>query len=229
MSHKTSAVHRFGGGLLCIAVTGGDLAESGQTALVMTHSLSALAEELLHPEHLYSVGELRNAPTLIPQEAGVYAWWFSKVPSAVPVETTAIHRSRYLLYVGIAPRKPSAAGSVSGSTLRNRLLNHCRGPLASSTLRRTLAVLLAGELDLGVGRTTAGKLKMSPEHETRLSEWMDENARVVWLVNATPWEIEDHVIQGAVRLPLNIRGSSDPFAKVLSNARSQVGPKPATD
>jgi hypothetical protein len=202
------------------------LAEGGQTALVMTHSLSALAEGLLHPERLYCVSELCNAPTLIPQEAGVYAWWFSKVPPAVPVETTAIHGSRLLLYVGIAPRKPSAAGSVSDSTLRNRLLNHCRGPLASSTLRRTLAVLLIGELNLSLSRTKAGKLKMSSEHETRLTDWMDENARVVWLTSSTPWELEDHLIQGAIRLPLNIRGSSDPFAKVLSDARSKVGPKP---
>jgi hypothetical protein len=205
------------------------LAESSQTALPMTHSLSALAEALLHPDRLYSVSELCNAPTLIPREAGVYAWWFSKVPPAVPVEKTAIRDGRHLLYVGIAPRKPSDAGSVSGSTLRNRLLDHCRGPLASSTLRRTLAVLLMGELDLSISRTKPGKLKMSPEHETRLTDWMDENARVVWLTNSTPWELEDHLIQGAVRLPLNIRGSSDPFAKVLSNTRSHVGPKPIAD
>jgi GIY-YIG catalytic domain-containing protein len=195
----------------------------------MTHSLSALAIALLNPERLYSVGELRDASTLIPQEAGVYAWWFSKVPADVPTDEAAIRDGLHLLYVGIAPRKPSAAGSVSDSTLRNRLLNHCRGPLASSTLRRTLAVLLAGELDLSIARTKAGKLKMSSEHETRLTKWMDENARVVWLVNATPWELEDHLIKGAVRLPLNIRGSSDPFAKVLSNVRSQAGPKPVAD
>jgi len=71
MSHKTSVVHRFGGSLLWIAATGGDLAESSQTAKIMTHSLSALAEGLLHPVRLYGVCELRAAPTLIPQEAGV--------------------------------------------------------------------------------------------------------------------------------------------------------------
>jgi hypothetical protein len=211
------------------AETGGDLAESSQTALVMTYSLSALAEGLLHPERLYSVSELRDAPTLIPLEGGVYAWWFSQVPPAVPLEKTAIHGIRYLLYVGIAPRKRSAAGSASDSTLRNRLLNHCRGPLASSTLRRTLSVLLKGELDLDITRTKAGKLKMSPEHEARLTQWMDDNARVVWLVNPAPWEIEDHLIEGEVRLPLNIRGSSDDFAKVLLIMRSQVGFKPVAD
>jgi hypothetical protein len=191
----------------------------------MTHSLTAAAEALLCPKRLYSVTDLRLAPSLIPEEGGVYAWWFAKAPSMVSVENTAIHDGRRLLYVGIAPRKPSAAGSVSDSTLRNRLLNHCRGPVASSTLRRTLAVLLKGELDLSITRTKAGKLKMSPEHEARLTQWMDDNARVVWLVNPAPWEVEDHLIQGAVRLPLNIRGSSDPFAKVLSTLLSQASPK----
>jgi hypothetical protein len=188
----------------------------------MTHRLSGLAEGLLRPERLYRVTELCDSPTLIAQEGGVYAWWFSKVPPGVPTGETAFHNGRRLLYVGIAPRKPSAAGSVSDSTLRNRLLNHCRGPLASSTLRRTLAVLLKGELDLSITRTKAGKLKMSPEHEARLTQWMNDNARVVWLVNPAPWEVEDHLIQGALRLPLNIRGSADPFAKVLSKLRSLV-------
>jgi hypothetical protein len=226
MSHKTNAVHRFEDSLQCIAATNGDLAESSKTAVIMTHSLSAVAEALLKPGRLYGVAELHSSPALISQEGGVYAWWFSKAPPEVSVDKTAIHENRRLLYVGIAPRKPSAAGSVSGGTLRNRLLNHCRGPLATSTLRRTLAVLLKDELNLSITRTGAGKLKMPPEHETRLTGWMDEHARVVWAVYPEPWEIEDHMIQGTLRLPLNIRGSSDPFAEVLSKLRSQVCPKP---
>jgi hypothetical protein len=201
------------------------LAESRKTAVVMTHSLTAAADALLHPERLYSVTELSTAPTLIPQEGGVYAWWFSEAPPGVPVDDTVANEGRRLLYVGIAPRKPSAAGSFSSRTLRHRLLTHCRGPIASSTLRRTLAVLLAHELNLSITRTTSLKLRMSAEHETRLSQWMNENARVVWSTCLAPWEVEDHLIQGASRLPLNIRGSSHPFAKELSKLRSQVGPK----
>jgi hypothetical protein len=89
----------------------------------MTHSLIAAAEALLHPERLFSVVELSTAPTLIPQEGGVYAWWFSKAPPDVPVDDTAVCDDRRLLYVGIAPRKPSAAGSVSSRTLRHRIFN----------------------------------------------------------------------------------------------------------
>jgi hypothetical protein len=187
----------------------------------MTHSLTTMAEALLHPKRLYGVAELSAAPTLIPQEGGVYAWWFSKAPPAVSVEKTAVHDGRHLLYVGIAPRKPSAAGSVSSRNLRHRLSTHCRGPIASSTLRRTLAVLLAQDLGLSVTRTTSLKLKMPREQETRLTEWMHENAQVVWLTCPAPWEVEDHLIKGT-RLPLNIRGSTDPFAKELSKLRSAV-------
>jgi hypothetical protein len=180
-----------------------------------------MAEALLHPRRLYGVAELSGAPGLIPQEGGVYGWWFSTAPPGVPINDTADHEGRRLLYVGIAPRKPSAAGSVSSRNLRHRLLTHCRGPIASSTLRRTLAVLLAHDLGLSITRTTSLKLKMPPEHETRLTEWMQENAQVVWSTCPAPWEVEDHLIQGT-RLPLNIRGSSDPFAKALSKMRSNA-------
>jgi hypothetical protein len=181
-----------------------------------------MAEVLLHPRRLYGVAELSGAPTLIPQEGGVYAWWFSKAPPGVPIDGTAVHEGRSLLYVGIAPRKPSAAGSVSSRNLRHRLLTHCRGPIASSTLRRTLAVLLAQDLGLSITRATSLKLRMSAEHETRLTQWMNENARVVWLTCSAPWEVEDCLIQGTWRLPLNIRGSFDPYSKELSKLRSQA-------
>jgi hypothetical protein len=180
-----------------------------------------MAEALLHPRRLYGVAELTGAPTLIPQEGGVYAWWFSKAPPGVPIESTAVHEGSRLLYVGIAPRKPSAAGGISSRNLRHRLLTHCRGPIASSTLRRTLAVLLARDLGLSITRAASLKLKMLPEDETRLTGWMNENAQVVWSTCPAPWEVEDHLIQGT-RLPLNIRGSSDPFANELSKLRSRA-------
>jgi hypothetical protein len=188
----------------------------------MTHSLTTVAEALLHPDHLYSVTELRAAPTLIPRSGGIYAWWFLNGPPGVPLDGTTIHAGRRLLYVGIAPRKPSAVGRPSTRTLRTRLLNHCRGPLASSTLRRTLSVLLQAELELCLAVTNAGKLKMSSDNESRLTQWMDENAQVFWIVHPEPWEVEDYLLKSTVRLPLNIRGSSDPFVKRLSTMRSQV-------
>lgn len=152
---------------------------------------------------------------MVPQLGGLYTWWFSKWPPLVPVHDTVVHEGRRLLYVGIAPQD-----SLSSGTLQSRLPNHYRGRLAQSTLRRTLSALLQAELHLSFTLTNAGKLKTSIKNETRLTQWMDENARVSWILHPEPWEVEDHLI--AVRLPLNIDGSLDPFAKVLLDRRKRV-------
>jgi hypothetical protein len=108
---------------------------------------------LLRPKRVYGIIELCNDPTLVPQENGLYTWWFSKnVPPVVPVDHTAVHQGRRLLYVGIAPKD-----NLSRSTLQSRLKLHCRGPLAKSTLRRTLSALLRAELDLSFTLTNPGQ------------------------------------------------------------------------
>jgi hypothetical protein len=180
------------------------------------------ASHLLNPDELMTVSDLRDNPKLIPEVGGVYAWWFSKIPPKVCIDGTKLIQGRRLLYVGIAPRKPSPTEEAGKRTLRDRLLNHCRGPIGSSTLRRTLATLLASDLGLRLGRLPSGKVGMPSEDEVILTDWMNVNARVNWVTNAAPWEVEDQLINTA-RLPLNIRGSSDDFAKELSNLRSQVG------
>jgi hypothetical protein len=188
----------------------------------MTHSLiSTSAQLLLSGSNLFTVGELREKPSLVPQVGGVYAWWFSKAPPTVPTAGTAIVEERCLLYVGIAPRKPSPTEQGGTRTLRDRLLNHCRGPIGSSTLRRTLATLLASDLGLRLGRLSSGKIGMPGDDEAKLTDWMNQYARVNWVATAAPWEVEDHLI-GAVKLPLNIRGSSEPFAKELSQLRTKL-------
>ena len=50
--------------------------------------------------------------------------------------------------------------------------------MASSTLRRTLAVLLRGELDLGISRTKAGKLKTVGQGQKPLTDLEMELNRV---------------------------------------------------
>ena len=95
--------------------TSGDLAESSQTAGVMTHSLSTVADALLSPEHLYRVAELRGMPTLIPQESGVYGWWFSKAPPGVPVDETAVHEgsSSFTLASHLGSRPPPGVLAIA--------------------------------------------------------------------------------------------------------------------
>jgi hypothetical protein len=185
----------------------------------MTYSLSDDITAFLAVRPEMGPSRIRDDPVRVPQKAGLYGWWFSTIPAVVPLDGTLEANGYRLLYVGIAPQKPAKSGSRSARTLRDRLLNHCRGPSASSTLRRTLISLLKSELDLNVGRTSSGKMKLDKADESKLSAWMDGNARATWLIHAVPWEVEDGLISGSIGLPLNIKGSSNAFAAELSRLR----------
>jgi hypothetical protein len=192
-----------------------------QSALI-TDSLSELAHELLNPKVLFRVGGIQERSLRVDAKPGLYGWWFSSQLRGVPVEDTQLKDGWHLLYIGIAPSRPTLARRPS--TLINRLKTHCRGPIASSTLRRTLVCLLGDRLKLDVKRRPSGKFWMGPEDERRLTKWMDQNARVAWFCCDRPWQLEAALIgQGSPRLPLNIRGSRDPFAAVLKRLRAEVG------
>jgi hypothetical protein len=110
----------------------------------------------------------------------------------------------------------------SSRTLRHRLRDHIHGPIGSSTLRRTLASVLATSLDLKFTQTAANRASMSAEDERRLTEWMSREAMVAWLVCVRPWEVERHILASGLRLPLNIQGSLDPFSRTLSALRTKA-------
>jgi hypothetical protein len=187
----------------------------------MTHSLSRATEALLSPARFVSVQAILEGPTILPRSPGIYGWWFKALP-LVPTEGTLARAGRRLLYIGISPsRKSTQAGS---RTIRDRLLNHCRGPIVCSTLRRTLACLLAAELALCVSRLPSGKMCLQKSDEERLTEWMTRHARVAWTCHDKPWVLEEQLLAaGAPRMPLNIRGSADPFRKILRRLRSPAG------
>lgn len=189
----------------------------------MTHSLRACAVSLLRPERCFSVSEIRNCPSIVPAEPGIYGWWFSGELSGVPVAGTQRHDGWRLLYVGIAPSRASASARRP-RTLRDRLKNHCFGPAATSTLRRTLACLLQCRLKLQLSRNASGKLCMRTGDEARLSSWMDRNARVAWVCLNEPWLLEYALITcGKPCLPLNIKGSSHSFRLELKELRKVAG------
>jgi hypothetical protein len=61
--------------------------------------------------------------------------------------------------------------------------------------------------------------------EERLSQWMEENARVVWHVCEEPWKLEEKLI-AAVNLPLNLNmNTANAFYPVLSELRRAAKPK----
>lgn len=189
----------------------------------MTHILSATSYELLAPSTLHAPTAIALEPAIVPEASGVYAWWFDKHLPGVPREGALWHDGWCLLYVGIAP---SGARRTSGKrTLRDRLKNHCRGPMVSSTLRRTVVALTMSKIDYSIVRTPTNKLRMPPEDEQRLCLWLGEHARVSWMLNEEPWTVETQLVQAGPRLPLNISQSSDVFRRELTSrtAPSVVG------
>jgi hypothetical protein len=188
----------------------------------MTHSLRADGRALLFPKRLYRVGEIQQCPSIVPAEPGIYGWWFSSKLSGVPIESTQLRDGWRLLYVGIAPSRPTLA--VRPRTLRDRIKNHCFGPAATSTLRRSLACLLQRTLKLQLRRNSSDKLCMKSTDEVRLSSWLDLNARVAWRRYDQPWLLECELIEcGYPCLPLNIKGSAHPFRLELKRLRTVAG------
>jgi hypothetical protein len=184
----------------------------------MTYDLGEISGPLLQPASFHSAAEIARDPKLVPDEPGIYGWWFDDAVSDVPLMDSLLVDGRRLLYVGIAPS--GARGTTGKRTLRDRLKNHCRGPIAHSTLRRTLVSLIGSSLTLVVHRRPSGKPAMSIEDEHRLTGWMDEHLRVAWMTYPQPWELEAALIKSGPRLPLNISGSSDPFAVLLKQRRA---------
>jgi hypothetical protein len=85
-------------------------------------------------------------------------------------------------------------------TERVRALNHyvigfaITSHAEGSTLRLSLGCLLAEKLDIELRRVGSGKRLTFSSGETRLSEWMEENARVAWQICKEPWELEEKLI-----------------------------------
>ncbi|MHA6694624.1 GIY-YIG nuclease family protein [Homoserinimonas sp. A520] len=174
------------------------------------------AGRVLSPEFLTKLVDVHTAP----REKGVYAWWFTPSALSVPTNGYAMAEGRELLYAGIAPRKPSSAGIESASRLRARLTTHARKDASRSTLRLSLGVLLLDELGLTLGMHR-GRLNWGPEGELELTRWMNEHARISWVVDDEPWELESELLAG-ISLPLNVDGRSDAFAVSLSERRRQL-------
>jgi hypothetical protein len=205
--------------------TSADSGQRGRTRPAdMTYSLKVCTRALLSPKQFFRVDEIRERPSIVPAEAGVYGWWFLNELPGVPIDGTLQQGEWRLLYVGIAPSGLTSARKPR--TLRDRLKNHCRGPAKTSTVRRTLACLLKSKLRLHLTRNAARKLLVVPEEA--LTDWMNSHARVAWALCNEPWRCEDKIIKkawpprrGWPRLPLNL----DPFCSTLRALRALAGAK----
>jgi hypothetical protein len=176
---------------------------------------------LLEPTRLISAADVMRDRKIIPDAGGIYGRWFDTPLPGVPLEKTLRVGSHRLLYVGIAPRAPSAAGSVSKSTLRRRIgRNHLGNRIASSTLRRSLAGILSENENLTIGRSRNDRASMSHDHEAKLTGWIVDHAAVSFMPHDKAWEIEDAIIRsGTPNLPINIKGAGHNFASHLKKMR----------
>lgn len=168
------------------------------------------ATALVTPDRLWSAQEVLVRPSPVPARAGVYGWHFKQSPHL------GLPAGR-LLYVGIAPRY--MANRTSTQNLRKRVRYHFRGNAAGSTLRLTLGCLLGFELRrVGSGkRMTFGK-----SGEASLSQWMADNARVCWIEQSEPWDMEAQLIS-QLDLPLNLdQNRHNAFHNRLKELRAQA-------
>ncbi|MFF8271916.1 GIY-YIG nuclease family protein [Streptomyces sp. NPDC016562] len=96
---------------------------------------------------------------------------------------------------------------------------HYRGNAAGSTLRLTLGCLLGLELR----RVCSGKrMNFGKVGEAKLSEWMADNARVSWIEQSEPWDLEAQLIS-QLDLPLNLdQNRHNAFYSRLKELRAQA-------
>ncbi len=176
-----------------------------------------MAHPFLAPTKLWAADELWLSADSPPPRPGVYAWYFDTPPGDVPVGDCVVLKERHLLYVGISPARPG-----SKQELRRRLRQHFRGTARSSTLRKTLGCLLQDELGLDYRRTSAKSMRFTQSGEETLSRWMHTHARVAWVTDPKPWEMEERLI-GELSLPLNLRGNKrHPFYATLRKRRADM-------
>jgi hypothetical protein len=137
------------------------------------------------------------SPCPVPPAPGIYGWWFRRLPTELLNADGCLKRSGLtLLYTGISPkRRPTNSRPLSKQTLRNRIRYHYSGSAEGSTLRKTLGILLSDAAGIELRRVGSGNRMTFGTGESRLSEWMAENALVSWLVDPGPWLLEEHSSQ----------------------------------
>lgn len=145
--------------------------------------------------------------TPVPKAGGVYAWWFDELPGDLDATGCIERDGSMLLYVGISPKAPLRNGRVASSqSLRSRITTHYTGNAAGSTLRLSLGSLLASTLGIELRRFGSGDRLHFGVGERELSRWMHEHARVGWVVDEAPWELESRLF-GKLVVPLNLDGN----------------------
>ena len=176
-----------------------------------------IIKALTKPEELYSYSQIHD----IPQTSGIYAWYFKELPPHVPNDTKYQIKKDgmilHLLYVGEA------------TNLHDRIRGHYGGNPRSSTLSKSLGVLLYGENSTPLEMRSLNKpykYFILPNYKEPLKKWIKESAFVCWaehkdadkkIRKKTETELMELVLP-----PLNIQDGTHPFSCDLSKMRCKA-------
>ncbi len=176
-----------------------------------------MIDKIVRPETLLSYREFSARSCPVPQEPGIYAWFFRELMPSLPINCSQIFKGFHLLYVGIAPSR-----SDSSNNLRKRIRKHFNGDASGSTLRKSLGCLLSSQLGLTLRPTgKKGRLTYGEDGEATLSKWIQDNALVGWVCHSEPWSVECEIIQEISPL-LNLQHNErNSFHAQLKELRSQ--------
>lgn len=121
-----------------------------------------------------------------------------------------------VIYVGIAGRPTSRVKS-----LRKRdYETHFNGTARRSTLRKSLGVLFGFEKQYESEKSNS-KYKFIPEHEMKLSKWMQDNLVIHFFTIDNPMELELYLIK-YYEPPLNLKDNHSEKNKIFREELSHL-------
>ena len=178
----------------------------------------------------YTRDQVFTKPCPVRKVPGVYAWWFRTIPGSIDDARCEQRDGLTLLYTGISPTRPFTNGKPpSSQNLNRRIKYHYSGNAEGSTLRKTLGVVLAGQLGIELRRVGSGKRRtFGTAGEAVLSRWMAENALVSWVEHNEPSTLEEKLI-ATLDVPLNLQGNAhNGFYRELKRLRAEAKRTPVT-
>ena len=169
---------------------------------------------------LIGLADLRRNKRQLPEERGLYGFFFSTPPGIATTQGCYERDGRWLMYIGSA----GATLHFDGN-LRKRLgKNHLGGNERGSTICETLAALMPEMVGPAIIKFEKGKPKnhTSLLGKVKLKHWMDENIAVCWTTNPRPGDVEEGLVRQFAP-SLNLDFSAHPFSARLSGLRKARG------
>lgn len=154
--------------------------------------------------------------------AGLYCWWVDAEGAEDLTGGLGESVKAGRIYAGQAGATSWPSGKIVQATLQSRLQgNHLRGRVRTSTFRLTVAAALKCRLDLAA----RGPKQLTPQSESRLSQWIDERLELAvhpFGERSALADLEQRALH-ALDPPLNLKGrSTSPVRAKLRQLRADI-------